>query len=449
MLKKYSIRIKVTATLSALLLLFLLIEVFYLAPYVKENHINEVRNAQVALSEQIGSGLDFSFSQAKLELENVAKLAPVVSMEKDKLDAILTQYNRTTWFYGSYYALNKDGVWISHPRSPERVGKAPSGRWINETVRENRTVTLDVIVTSPDHRLLVSGFATPIRSEGGEVVGILRGSIIISDKDSIVRTVNRSRVGKSGYAYIVSSKGRLITHPEFDLKPEDHEKYDYSDYEPVKRALLGEDGITEYEYGGQMWLAAYKKMDSTGWGIVVQQPMEDILATASEEANIFRLIIIATFVGAGLIFIFVFNLALKPFINIIETIRSDRLELLRDIPDNEAGIIAKEFYSLYSELSISRDELGKLHGELEQKVQARTDELSKANAMLQAEILERKNAEAEIYAIYNAISDLVTVQDTDYRILSYNRTVEDHLPGMCGQEGDRVKGAGFDPADRA
>jgi two-component sensor histidine kinase len=44
--------------------------------------------------------------------------------------------------------------------------------------------------------------------------------------------------------------------------------------------------------------------------------------------------------------------------------------------------------------------------------------------MLQKENSERKRMEAEIYSIYNAISDLITVQDTNYRILSYNKTVE-------------------------
>ncbi|KKL48502.1 hypothetical protein LCGC14_2324870, partial [marine sediment metagenome] len=40
------------------------------------------------------------------------------------------------------------------------------------------------------------------------------------------------------------------------------------------------------------------------------------------------------------------------------------------------------------------------------------------------DITERKRAKAEISSIYNAISDFITVQDTEFRILSYNRAVE-------------------------
>jgi two-component sensor histidine kinase/ABC-type uncharacterized transport system substrate-binding protein len=69
--------------------------------------------------------------------------------------------------------------------------------------------------------------------------------------------------------------------------------------------------------------------------------------------------------------------------------------------------------------------LKEAHDELEQRVEERTNELSVSNRMLEEENSERKRAESEIYAIYNAISDLITVQGTDYRILSYNKTVEE------------------------
>jgi two-component sensor histidine kinase len=72
----------------------------------------------------------------------------------------------------------------------------------------------------------------------------------------------------------------------------------------------------------------------------------------------------------------------------------------------------------------AEEELKAAHGELEERVNERTEELSISNQLLQKEVLERKKVEAEIYSIYNAISDLITVQDTNYRILSYNKTVE-------------------------
>jgi PAS domain S-box-containing protein len=73
----------------------------------------------------------------------------------------------------------------------------------------------------------------------------------------------------------------------------------------------------------------------------------------------------------------------------------------------------------------AEDKLKKARDNLEQEVRERTDELSSSNEMLKDEISERKKVEAERASIYNAISDLITVQDTNYRILSYNKTVED------------------------
>ena len=66
-------------------------------------------------------------------------------------------------------------------------------------------------------------------------------------------------------------------------------------------------------------------------------------------------------------------------------------------------------------------------GELEQKVKTRTDELLKVNMMLQEEILERKKVEAEKTLLYDSVPGYITVVDTDYRILTYNKTVEEQF----------------------
>jgi len=66
----------------------------------------------------------------------------------------------------------------------------------------------------------------------------------------------------------------------------------------------------------------------------------------------------------------------------------------------------------------AEEALRKASVELEGKVAERTAELAR-------EVTERRRAEAEISTVYNAITDMITVQDTDYRILSYNKVVEE------------------------
>jgi PAS domain S-box-containing protein len=70
----------------------------------------------------------------------------------------------------------------------------------------------------------------------------------------------------------------------------------------------------------------------------------------------------------------------------------------------------------------------KAHDELERRVQERTSELAKTNKLFEGEIAERKQAEerekqaAQVWQItFDSISDMISIQDTDNRLIRVNR----------------------------
>ena len=75
----------------------------------------------------------------------------------------------------------------------------------------------------------------------------------------------------------------------------------------------------------------------------------------------------------------------------------------------------------------AEEELKAAHGELEERVKERTGELTIANRMLQQEVSERIKIEAEKSLLYDSVPGYITVVSTDYRILTYNRAVEDQF----------------------
>jgi PAS domain S-box-containing protein len=100
-----------------------------------------------------------------------------------------------------------------------------------------------------------------------------------------------------------------------------------------------------------------------------------------------------------------------------------------DLPED--SIVINRPVSFYESLGFNiarrktaEAKLKEAHNGLERRVEARTEELLSTNRTLEDEISERTKVEAELSSIYNAISDLITVQDTNYCILSYNKTVE-------------------------
>jgi PAS domain S-box-containing protein len=75
----------------------------------------------------------------------------------------------------------------------------------------------------------------------------------------------------------------------------------------------------------------------------------------------------------------------------------------------------------------AENKLLRANEELEQRVEERTNDLSVSNRMLEDEILERKRAEAEKALLYDSVPGFITVVDTDYRVLRYNRAVEEQF----------------------
>jgi PAS domain S-box-containing protein len=119
---------------------------------------------------------------------------------------------------------------------------------------------------------------------------------------------------------------------------------------------------------------------------------------------------------------------------VMERPLEDKFIRVTTVPElSEKGEI-RRFIEIVEDITESRkaeELLKKAKDELELRVSARTEELSSTVKLLQYEITERKQAEKalresrnELRAMYDAITDLMTVISPDYRILSANRVVE-------------------------
>ncbi len=82
----------------------------------------------------------------------------------------------------------------------------------------------------------------------------------------------------------------------------------------------------------------------------------------------------------------------------------------------------------------AENELKKLYGELEERVEERTSELSDANAKLKEEISQRKLAENELHTAvddwkvtFDSISEGLSIHDSDMNIVRANRALEELL----------------------
>lgn len=110
--------------------------------------------------------------------------------------------------------------------------------------------------------------AVPIERFAGEVVGVLIAEVNLK---YIWDVVSQIQAGQSGYAYVVSSEGDLIAHPDISLVLK---RRSLGELDQVQAALAGASGpfAAQPNFAGQKVFAAYAAIPDLGWLVLVERP---------------------------------------------------------------------------------------------------------------------------------------------------------------------------------
>jgi len=115
----------------------------------------------------------------------------------------------------------------------------------------------------------------PVPGEAAGDPPILLGFVRVRNSE-LTDVLASLTVGGSGYAYLVDRTGRVIYHPD----PAIHGA-DYSDRSYVQLLVAGESGGTLWDSPeGDRWIVDFTALPETGWGLVVKEPRDVVLAPA-------------------------------------------------------------------------------------------------------------------------------------------------------------------------
>ena len=144
-------------------------------------------------------------------------------------------------------------------------------------------------------------YISPIKN-GNEIVGALTA---VRDGNDISNISNSIKVGESGGAYLIDSKGTVIAHKnkESVIKRENSIKeaeknHELKEIASVEKSMIeGKEGAGEYKYKGDEKYISYSPVKSTGWSLAIYAPKNEILKEVSE---ITRNIIVVSILGIGI-----------------------------------------------------------------------------------------------------------------------------------------------------
>ncbi|MBN2299410.1 MAG: methyl-accepting chemotaxis protein, partial [Deltaproteobacteria bacterium] len=143
--------------------------------------------------------------------------------------------------------------------------------------------------------------AAPIYTENGTIVGIISNTLSIGFLSELVAN---TKVGKTGYAYMLDKNGIAIAHPNKDHVMKLNVAELAGMEEISKQQLAGNFGVEQYVFNGIPKTGGFAPVKTTGWSIGLSLPDEEFLAPAMAVRNIVALVAVIFFAIASVIFFF-------------------------------------------------------------------------------------------------------------------------------------------------
>src|SRR5215831_2544925 len=219
--------------------------------------------------------------------------------------------------------------------------------------------------------------AVPIERFAGEVVGVLVAEVNLK---YIWEVVSRIKVGKAGYAYVVSREGDLIAHPDISLVLQ---KRQVKQLSQVQSALTGASTrfVAQPNLAGQQVFAAFATIPDLGWAVLVERPATEVYAPLYASVLRTGILLLMGLGMAVLASLLIGRRVVRPLALLqhgAARLGSGDLEYrLTVTTGDEFQALADEFNHMGSQLQAS-------YANLEQQVEERTRALARSVQELQA-----------------------------------------------------------------
>ena len=191
--------------------------------------------------------------------------------------------------------------------------------------------------------------------------------------------VSQIKVGEHGQAYVVDAEGRLIAHPDISLVLRNT---DMSKLPQVQAARAGSRNVSEELQGakniqGQEVLTASAPIAPLGWTMFVELPVEEAYASLYQALQRLAIVLLGASILAVLAGIFLARRMIVP----IQALRAGAARIgSGDFTQHISIRTGDEFEGLAHQFNDMGARLQESYSGLEQKVEARTRELSESLA---------------------------------------------------------------------
>jgi methyl-accepting chemotaxis protein len=251
--------------------------------------------------------------------------------------------------------------------------------------------------------------AVPVYAPGGRVVGVLAN---ILDIGFITELIANTKIGQSGYAYVIDNTGLIIAHPNAEniFKTNLAQLDGTSAF--ARKMIAGQSGVDKYVFEGIAKTCGYAPVAGTGWSVGLTLPDTEFLAPILAVRNIVIVVGLVFFAAAFLIYFLFSRSITRPLaraVDFAQLVASGDFTRRLDIRQkDEVGVLAATLTQMSEKL---RDVVVVIQESAEQ-VASSSEEISASSQKLaegsqsQASTLEQTSASVEeLTASVEQVSD--------------------------------------------
>ena len=356
-------------------------------------HLSDIRTQTADLQQEIAAGAAYKIEKFLEEIESTLRAVPLSReiIERGLSPDIEFQLHKLLKLsppVSEVFAADANGVIYRHV-SRIRTIVLSNKQSISSTKGFERAVNGETFYGNIFFLQESEPYMTitvPIERYAGDIIGVLQAQVNLRYIWDLVSSI---QFGTGGYAYIVSRYGDLIAHPSISLVLK---RPNLSSLEQVQTAFAEEDpspqrspALVTTNVNGDKVLSSFTLIPELDWLVVIEQPMKEafdkFFDALLRTSALLIFVLVITFIASALLI----RKVLRPLEDLrqgAESIGAGDLNYRFEVKTgDEFEVVANEFNNMAEAIQDS-------HANLENKVEARTKEIAKANLNLEKARIE-------------------------------------------------------------
>ncbi|NLI82056.1 MAG: methyl-accepting chemotaxis protein [Deltaproteobacteria bacterium] len=240
--------------------------------------------AQVFLTGEMKMTTELAFGNTTIDVATLVSKSPgedhtkAVESLSRKLTNAMKQIGKD---YETVFVADAKGNIFADGSDGSYKGIAVGDREYFKAAKSGKTNVGNLVKSRKTDKPIVP-ICSPVTSSSGEFVGAMS---VLLKVDYLIEKISGTKIGKTGYAFMVDKEGMIIAHPRKELVLTTNIK-NISGMEQISsRIVSGQAGVESYRFEGVDKIAGFAPDPVTGWTVVTTQDADEFLASVHSTRN--------------------------------------------------------------------------------------------------------------------------------------------------------------------